>query len=239
MTSEEAAATLFGSEYSGPDVFATLGAESTSPHPSTDDLFSSEDSQQNDTYEFPSGTQSYHSDFVEYSSKPPETQIHVSTTASPSSEQRQWNEVASNGSGSTYPLLCSAQLTESLSPTNVNYDAYDPPMPVRPPTTTRSPYAIYSLAPPGAQHAAHVAYDHGDTISATTPPPLTAHIPVPPTVVEPAYGDHDSQEAANHGTPCFEPFNKSANTSTLRTPFLLCSQLDSRNVCSYSCDTAI
>jgi hypothetical protein len=109
MNGEEAAASLFGSEDSGSDLFATLGTETTSPQPSTDDLFSSavasSHTQQNDTYDFLSDTQSYpayQSEFLEY----PETQTHTApgaTTQNESTEQRHWDEGEGNGAGSAYP----------------------------------------------------------------------------------------------------------------------------------------
>ncbi len=100
MSGEEAAASLFGSEDSGSDLFATLGADTTSPPLSQDKLFSqgtSAHGTQANAYDFLSDTQDnreYTSEFPAYPADAPPHDNYDTANSVPheSTKSHQWDE---------------------------------------------------------------------------------------------------------------------------------------------------
>ncbi|KJA27196.1 hypothetical protein HYPSUDRAFT_75121 [Hypholoma sublateritium FD-334 SS-4] len=199
MSGEEAAASLFGSEDSGSDLFATLGADTTSPSLSQGNLFPNETSAhgpQANTYNFLSDTQDSREYATEFPSYPPETQAHVDYDAASfvphnSTKNNQWDEYEKDNAASAYTGVLNTQANDPQA-INVAYPNYVPAAHSAE-SSSYSTYGAYNL-PVQRQISAiqHLSY-------ATSNPPAPVHSYTPHSVYEPPLAAHASY--TSHGPP--------------------------------------
>ncbi|KAF8964701.1 Sec23-binding domain of Sec16-domain-containing protein [Flammula alnicola] len=177
MNGVEAAASLFGSEDSGSDLFATLGAETTSPQLPANDPFLNNTSSlapQTEAYDFSSEAESNPGNgatFLEYPQHTAETRDHTTTenvpynqTQNGFSELGQWNGYEQNSLGSAYTVIAASntQAIDPLPSTTTTYNHYVPST-YSPEPTAHSSYDAYdppAPARPAATHSAYGAYNH-------------------------------------------------------------------------------
>ncbi|PPQ93302.1 hypothetical protein CVT25_014431 [Psilocybe cyanescens] len=171
MNGVEAAASLFGSEESSSDLFATLGTDSTSPHPPSDSLFPSNtsSSEETESFDFSSHPNSYPvqpSTFQEYPSNSEDhtasDNVQYSSTTNDLVEQ--WSNHQQNDIAPDYSKYA-AQQTD-VSPQTSGYNAYAPST-YTAPTTTYSTYGAYD--PPATTSSYGPYPPNSHTKAASTP----------------------------------------------------------------------
>lgn len=189
MNGEEAAASLFGSEDSGSDLFATLGADTTPL--SEDGLFPNETSShasQADTYDFLPNTQTYPEYTTGSLSDSSTTQTHTNSEAAdynstPHSEWSKYEKDSAVNDGKSFSLylFSTEQTSYHIVPNglendsqaqNVNYNKYAPA------TST------YSAVPVPTNYTSHGAYNPLGQNNNAVATHLSYQSPEPPTLTQ-------------------------------------------------------
>uniref|UniRef100_A0A8H7Y1B2 Protein transport protein sec16 n=1 Tax=Psilocybe cubensis TaxID=181762 RepID=A0A8H7Y1B2_PSICU len=188
MNGVEAAASLFGSEESGSDLFSTLGGESTSPHPPPDGLFTSNASnaEEAETFDFASRPDSYpvqHSTFTEYPSNTEDHKVsdNVQYSSSAKDLARQWDNHHQQDVAPDYSSYATHRA--DVPPQTTGYNTYAPTT-YTAPTTAYSAYSAYD--PP----AAASSYDPYAPTSHTKAPSNPSYLPpvlAPPSSLDSSY----------------------------------------------------
>ncbi|KJA15831.1 hypothetical protein HYPSUDRAFT_58614 [Hypholoma sublateritium FD-334 SS-4] len=175
MSGEEAAASLFGSEDSGSDLFAMLGADTTSPSLSQGNLFPNETSAHGPhTYNLLSDMQDSREYATEFPSYPPETQAHVEYDATNfvphySTKNNQWVEYEKDNAASAYTMI-------KIIARVLNAQANDPQA-----ISVASPNSVPSAH--SAESSSHLAYGGSATDGSKSAVPVSTAPPGTPLTV--------------------------------------------------------
>ncbi|KDR81637.1 hypothetical protein GALMADRAFT_152477 [Galerina marginata CBS 339.88] len=173
MNGVEAASSLFGSEESGSDLFASLGTESTSPQPPLDDFFSTDTSSlvpESEAFDFSSHIESHTvepSAFPEYTTESadalvpaaPETALYSSSTNTYGEQYVETSQsIPTPGYSTDYPT----QQAEPAPATSYNSYApstYSAPLPS---TTAYSSYSAYDPPAPASSYTPYATNSQGN-----------------------------------------------------------------------------